>query len=800
VVRVVCNNKRKTATVTFTEHRAARRAKEKGRTVHPSLPPVTITYSQQSPRGDRAKPGRRSLSDEPVAPAARPLFGGKVAESAVAPLRRAKTEASVGPVSQVVTNTVTGEGQQSQAQLVAIMQQPTHSDGDRWTVLEARDKYMRLRRPRSVTRSGLDIQDMNLVGTCPDFCPEKERYERAMKNRLEWYEKGEGGGLDHRTVVKEHSRSAADQGVPLPHELRPAPVLAATMDYLMCNVVDRIDHMAGSMADWLQFVEKLHMENLRPSDDQMGQFYVEQREAGESVADWFVFMWSVTRAVRKDVSQQNLADLISLSIVEKSARFHILCAERLCEESHHDFSPTLNDENITKCLQTLKYMYYDLSLEEVICPQETEFRAYDILMNLNRGETLQTVQALGHHIRGHPRVRFALKCFAALGSNNYVNFFNLVRQASFLEACILKRYFYQVRRRALAVIQRAFTPGKGMVQLPVERVVLQLGFESGLDCGRFLRVHGVESEDGIIFLERGTFVVPDTEVPVTRSPLLIDSKRTVCYGEVMNGGPLPGNPYVSYRPHCSFDGDGVLRREAWEAEDQVPTVTEEELERSRAEEEQRAEEREVAREAVEELVEEVLEEEAELTAEEAVAEAEVEVVARELCVEMEEAAVVGLAEQVASETLRAARNRLLQVKMAEVQRLEEEEEACGEALAGMVDELVVEVAGEEMEEVERRRQLHQFLVLAEPAAEGILLETVCELVAEAAAATLRRAEALLAGRLAALQARLRLRTVRRCFTEWRRAAARSTRQRQAVLDFPAAPGALTGPQQNMRLG
>ena len=72
------------------------------------------------------------------------------------------------------------------------------------------------------------------------------------------------------------------------------------------------------------------MERLRPSEN-MAMFYVEQKEAGESVADWFVFMWSATRAVRKDVSQQNLADLTSVSILEKCARFHVLCAERLCE-------------------------------------------------------------------------------------------------------------------------------------------------------------------------------------------------------------------------------------------------------------------------------------------------------------------------------------------------------------------------------------------------------------------------------------------------------------------------------------
>ena len=48
---------------------------------------------------------------------------------------------------------------------------------------------------------------------------------------------------------------------------------------------------------------------------------------------------------------------------------------------------------------------------------------------------------------------------------------------------------------------------------------------------------------------------------------LIDSKRTACYGEVMNGAPLPENPFLTYTPHSSFDDEGVLRREAWEAQD-----------------------------------------------------------------------------------------------------------------------------------------------------------------------------------------------------------------------------------------
>ena len=53
-------------------------------------------------------------------------------------------------------------------------------------------------------------------------------------------------------VVKEYSRSSADQGVPLPHELRPAAVLDRTMTYLMNNIMD--DGRDGEWAEWYEFL------------------------------------------------------------------------------------------------------------------------------------------------------------------------------------------------------------------------------------------------------------------------------------------------------------------------------------------------------------------------------------------------------------------------------------------------------------------------------------------------------------------------------------------------------------------
>lgn len=48
-------------------------------------------------------------------------------------------------------------------------------------------------------------------GTCPDMCPEKERYMRVIQKRLSPYECREDGRMAPELTVKEYSRSAADQ-------------------------------------------------------------------------------------------------------------------------------------------------------------------------------------------------------------------------------------------------------------------------------------------------------------------------------------------------------------------------------------------------------------------------------------------------------------------------------------------------------------------------------------------------------------------------------------------------------------
>ena len=101
-------------------------------------------------------------------------------------------------------------------------------------------------------------------------------------------------------------------------------------------------------------------------------------------------------------------------------------------------------------------MYYDISIEGQNCPNEAEFRAYDILMKINDGgmlssyklsiepvfileknylfsDTLRSIQTLDPYVRTSTEVTFAIKVLTAVNTNNYVKFFKLVRQATLLQ-------------------------------------------------------------------------------------------------------------------------------------------------------------------------------------------------------------------------------------------------------------------------------------------------------------------------------------------------------------------------------
>jgi SAC3/GANP family len=404
----------------------------------------------------------------------------------------------------------------------------------RLQVLEARDKLYHL-----VNAKTTDISKATSTkGTCKDMCPEKERLWREARLQVVSFEysPNDNSSMDQKKAIKQYSRSAADAETPLPHDLRPETSLRTSMTYLLHNIMNLCD------------------------DD------------NTSIGDWFHFVWDRTRGIRKDITQQELCSPQTVELVEQCVRFHIHCAARLVAEDPSTFDQKINTENLTKCLQTLKYMYNDLKMKNINCPNEAEFRAYVVLLNLNdSGNFLWEIKELEKSILNSKEVRCALDVYFAIANNNYVKFFNLVREWTYMSACLVLRYFTQVRIKALKIIMRSYTPRKGGFNFNILYLTEVLGFEDFESTVNFLNHHGLLCDvDAYIVLLDATMLGPgETAYQMDRHFQLVESKMETSVAEAVCGGPLPSSDcFLKLIPHSSFDHSGFLKQESFYAEDQ----------------------------------------------------------------------------------------------------------------------------------------------------------------------------------------------------------------------------------------
>lgn len=296
-------------------------------------------------------------------------------------------------------------------------------------------------------------------------------------------EKDSDSTISHKKAVKEYSRSSADQEVPLSHELRSETVLQMTMVYLVHRVMGLCD------------------------------------DPKTSLGDWFHFVWDRTRSIRKDITQQELCSLGAVELVEQCARFHIHCAARLVAEDPSVFDKKINAENLTKCLQTLKYMYHDLRIKGIFCPCEAEFRSYVILLNLGDSNFLWEIKQLPEMIQKNMQVKQAIAFYNALQNNNFVRFFSMIKstETSYLSACILLGYFTKLRLRAMDAIIKSHNWRKNDVYLPLSYLTRILGFDNEPSAVSFFSYYGLQCDvsENRVLLDR--LSKPESEYAMDRA-------------------------------------------------------------------------------------------------------------------------------------------------------------------------------------------------------------------------------------------------------------------------------------------
>ncbi|XP_019955220.2 germinal-center associated nuclear protein [Paralichthys olivaceus] len=534
VSKVFCRPTKNLAIVHFEDHASAAKAKKKGKILHRHELLLLLQRKKQSPgeKGSRPAAGNVEAQGEsqedtesraassPIRrpPLRAPAVSKSLTFSRSSPVKKSTLakQFDVEPKIEVSVESQSSE-RPVPSSLLHLIDQVAESAEEKYRLLEQRDKVLRQGRPK---RTDLDLSKV-FVGSCPDMCPEKERYMRETRNQLSIFEVvPDTEMVCHAAAIKEYSRSSADQEEPLPHDLRPLPVLSMTMDYLVTQIMD---------------------------------------QGADNYRDWYDFVWNRTRGIRKDIIQQHLCCPHTVSLIEKCTRFHVHCAHHLCEEHMSSFDAKINNENMTKCLQSLKEMYQDLATRQIYCPCEAEFRQYNVLLRLDDGDILREVQQFRDDVRNSPEVKFAVHAFAAVNSNNFVRFFKLVKGASYLASCLLHRYFNQVRAKALKTLSIAHTVGPRSTTFPVEDITRMFMFLNTAEAIDFIQQYGLNVNDGMVELSRTAYQEPELPLSQKKSEFIL-VKKTVLIGEVVNGGSLPSPP--QHTPVSSFDSQNKFRGEA----------------------------------------------------------------------------------------------------------------------------------------------------------------------------------------------------------------------------------------------
>ncbi|KAF8027854.1 hypothetical protein BT93_E0701 [Corymbia citriodora subsp. variegata] len=336
----------------------------------------------------------------------------------------------------------------------------------------------------------------NIVGLCPDMCPESERAERERKGDLDQYERldGDRNQTSKSLAVKKYNRTAEREA----DLIRPMPVLLKTIDYLL------------SLLD-------------QPYNDRLLGLYN--------------FLWDRMRAVRMDLRMQHIFDLEAVKMLEQMIRLHVIAMHELCEFTKGEgfsegFDAHLNIEQMNKTSAELFQLYDDHRKKGISIPTEKEFRGYYALLKLDKhpgykvepAELSLDLAKMTPEIRQTPEVLFARDVARACRTGNYIAFFRLARKASYLQACLMHAHFAKLRSQALASLHSGLQSNQG---LPVAVVARWLAMEEE-DIESLLQYHGfsVREYEEPYMVKEGPFLHGDRDFP-TKCSELVHLKKSI---------------------------------------------------------------------------------------------------------------------------------------------------------------------------------------------------------------------------------------------------------------------------------
>jgi hypothetical protein len=280
-------------------------------------------------------------------------------------------------------------------------------------------------------------------------------------------------------MVKKFRRAAAGIEEQLPSDLRKPHVLSQTCDYLFNEVVANAPELG-----------RVHH-----------------------------FVWDRTRAIRNDftILQVSAPEDLSHAVdcLERIARFHILSLHQMAGVKEKDFQYDWQQdrEQLDRTLVSLM-QYYDDSRGKIPLPNESEFRAYLIVFQLQDPDMEDRVQSWPQDLVRHPRIRKAMKLYAAAGSTSsfqgplrpaaklpiaqqdWQRFWCLVESdaTSYLTACVAEINFNLIRRVALQSLYKSVNQ-RATADFSVDEFCDMLAFNDGFEAEDYLACYSITFQD-----------------------------------------------------------------------------------------------------------------------------------------------------------------------------------------------------------------------------------------------------------------------------------------------------------------
>lgn len=356
-----------------------------------------------------------------------------------------------------------------------------------------------------------------IIGTCPDMCPEKERLKRTSENDIDEFER-----TDKQILLVKRYVWDQENCHQLSHELRPEHVLEFTLNYILYHCL----------------VSCQHTEN-----------------------DTFDFLYDRTRSIRQDIELQELCSLDVAELIEKCVRLHIHSIARLIADKATAELNKMNTEYLDDCLQLLFRLYDDLYEKQSIrCLNEAEFRAYQILLNLNDEINLSTVLQMHNNIQASREVQFSLSVHMSLTTTNYQKFFELLSKATYLPACIMLRYLTEIRKKSieLFISQTHIFPSR----MKISKLTQMLSFEDFNQCKLFINYFNLRYESdpngGTVYLNGKDYKIPDTPYTLNARSTVVDNKLQTSVVQTISGMNIFEYPPVNTdtKLQNSFDEEG----------------------------------------------------------------------------------------------------------------------------------------------------------------------------------------------------------------------------------------------------